>query len=43
MLNVPDAFPMLAGATALTTAFWMAGIAIETPPPAITSGATSRA
>ena len=42
MLNVPDALPMLSGGTELTTAFWSAGIAIDTPQPAITSGATSR-
>ena len=42
MLNVPEALPRLAGVTELTTAFWIAGIAIETPQPAIASGATSR-
>ena len=34
---------MLAGATAPTTAFWIAGSAIDTPAPAMISGATSRA
>ncbi len=40
MLKTPDAFPISAGATALSTAVCAAGIASETPAPAMTSGAT---
>ncbi len=43
MLNVPDALPISLAATALTTAFWVVGIAIEAPQPAMISGATSSA
>ena len=39
MLKMPEAFPISAGATALSTAFCNAGIAIDTPAPARTSGA----
>jgi len=41
-LNVADARPIWSRATAPTTALCAAGIAIETPAPARTSGATSR-
>src|SRR6516225_1498818 len=40
MLNVPDALPMSVWETELKTAFWAAGIAMETPAPAMISGAT---
>ncbi len=43
MLNVPDAFPMSAGATAVITTLWVGAIASDTPEPASTSGATSSA
>src|SRR5258706_13630982 len=39
MLKTPDALPISVTATALNIAFWAAGIAIETPTPAKTSGA----
>src|SRR5262249_29980686 len=39
MLKVPEALPISLGATALSTAFWAAGIAIDTPAPARISGA----
>ena len=41
MLKVPDALPISVVATELRTAFWAAGIAIETPAPAMIIGATS--
>lgn len=41
MLNTPDALPISLTATALSTAFCAAGIAIDTPTPASISGATS--
>ena len=40
MLKVPDAFPISVCTTELNTAFWAAGIAMETPAPAMISGAT---
>ena len=43
MLKMPDAWPISLAATELKTAFWAAGIAIETPAPATISGATSLA
>jgi hypothetical protein len=43
MLKMPDAWPISVAATAPKTAFWAAGIAIETPAPATISGRTSRA
>jgi hypothetical protein len=42
MLKIPDALPISVGPTALRTAFWAAGIAIDTPAPATISGAMSR-
>ena len=41
MLKIPDALPISATETELRMAFCAAGIAIETPIPASTSGATS--
>src|SRR5258708_2882875 len=43
MLTVPDALPISLGATALTTAFWAAGMASEPPMPAMISGTTNPA
>ena len=40
MLKTPDALPISVTATELRIAFCAAGIAIETPTPASTSGAT---
>ncbi len=40
MLKTPDALPISATATEPMIAFWVAGIAIDTPTPARTSGAT---
>jgi hypothetical protein len=40
MLKVPDALPISVCATELKTAFCAAGIATETPAPAMISGAT---
>src|SRR5262249_12714459 len=42
MLKMPDALPISVGATALRTAFWAPGTAIDTPAPARISGATRR-
>ena len=43
VLNVPDALPRSAGGTAPITQFWAATMAIDTPHPASTSGATMAA
>src|SRR5579859_235510 len=43
MLTVPDALPISLGATALTTAFWAAGMASAPPMPAMISGTTKPA
>jgi hypothetical protein len=42
VLSVPEAPPMLSGATAPMTAPWIDGIATAKPAPATTSGATIR-
>src|SRR5579859_1613263 len=41
ILKMPEALPISTTATELSTAFWTAGIAIDTPTPARMAGATS--
>ncbi len=41
IVNTPEAWPTSVAPTALTIAFWAAGIAVDSPTPEMTIGATS--